>query len=425
MPDNTQNQPLFGQPAVSPKSLEYRRLLAAQLMKEGMESTPIRSPWQGVGRIVQSAVGGWEAGQLDKSEQAARQQLIQDAINARQGGDPAKLLGLGLNPWVPDRVAGDIVGKSFPANIDTGGYVIPQSQITGQQAAPAIERQQPGTMATPAGSMPTFTTPSQSGIAPPGAVQPVRSAPLPPAGPAPGSPQSRINADFRQGGFDAAATPNTPENSVIGDRFRRFATEANALEANRISATGQATSNATLLAEHRKEGLRARETVADLETLRDLGRRAGYGLSAEVKKFVGDKTGIPTEGLSENQAYTSFINRFAPTLRPEGSGGLRAAELTGFTNSLGGLMTTKEGRELGISTMAKIANYKVRLGEIAGGPGTDQEKIAAMNNVRPPEIDFGEIKRLTAERQKSGGFDVSHGGREYFKDPATGKWFLR
>jgi hypothetical protein len=43
-----------------------RRRLAAAMMQEGMQTSPIRSPWQGVARIVQAMMGGYNMHTLDK-----------------------------------------------------------------------------------------------------------------------------------------------------------------------------------------------------------------------------------------------------------------------------------------------------------------------------------------------------------------------
>ena len=63
-----------------------RRLLAAQLMqKNGSDTSPIQSPWQGAARMVQAALGGWDEGQMNK-QSAAGVKANSDALAAALGG---------------------------------------------------------------------------------------------------------------------------------------------------------------------------------------------------------------------------------------------------------------------------------------------------------------------------------------------------
>src|ERR1700680_1485189 len=97
---DTNTQPLFGNAAPSPQSLQYQRTLAQQLMQQGMSSEPIRSPWQGVGRIVQSMVGGYEGYQADQADQAARTQASGGLLDAAKSGDLPRIMGALNNPYV-------------------------------------------------------------------------------------------------------------------------------------------------------------------------------------------------------------------------------------------------------------------------------------------------------------------------------------
>ena len=58
-------QPL---PTLTPDSIKRRRLLAEAMMKDGMDYSPVASPWQGAARLAQGALGGMEAGKADKDE---------------------------------------------------------------------------------------------------------------------------------------------------------------------------------------------------------------------------------------------------------------------------------------------------------------------------------------------------------------------
>lgn len=429
MADDTQNTPLFGQPAVSPETLRGRRAVNQALLAQGLDSSPIRSPWQGAARLAETLVGALGQGRLDKSELEARQKLTQDTIDFWNGGDPSRLLA---NPYTtPEALRLAIEGRKQHM-LDVGTGYTPTNQFTGAQTNATIPKNNLGTMQTPAGSMPTVIpgapyNPPFRGAAPP-PTPGMQSAPMAPARPAapPVPDDMRPNRTFDER-FSPTGVTSSGAGTVIPESFRRFAQEAADIEAKRIGTTTEATSNAALLAQHREAGLEAKQQVADLDTLQQLGRRAGYGLSAELKTFIGNRTGIDMGNLTENQAYKMFLDRYAPLLRPEGSGGLKTAELAGFTNSLGGLSTTKEGRELAVASIGKIANYKIRAGEIASGSGTDAQKLDAIRKLELPQIDFDRIKSLTKEREAApANFTVKHpDGREYYKDPQTGSWWRK
>lgn len=52
----------------SPESLKLRRRLAETMMQQGMNTGPISSPWQGIARMVQAMMGGYQLGELERKE---------------------------------------------------------------------------------------------------------------------------------------------------------------------------------------------------------------------------------------------------------------------------------------------------------------------------------------------------------------------
>ena len=103
-----------------------RRLLAAQLMqKNGSDTSPIQSPWQGAARMVQAALGGWDEGQLNK-QAAAGAKANSDALAAAlggMGGAAAPAAGGGSVTATP--AAATIPGASAP--VASGGFSGPAS----------------------------------------------------------------------------------------------------------------------------------------------------------------------------------------------------------------------------------------------------------------------------------------------------------
>ncbi|EJK83532.1 hypothetical protein [Rhizobium sp. AP16] len=60
----------------SSSAVDLRRRLAAAMMQQGMQSTPIQSPWQGVARLSEALMGGLAARRQAQQEQAANGQLM-------------------------------------------------------------------------------------------------------------------------------------------------------------------------------------------------------------------------------------------------------------------------------------------------------------------------------------------------------------
>jgi hypothetical protein len=86
----------------SPAALERRRRLAESLMQQGMDTSPIASPWQGLARMAQAAAGGYDMYRADQNESAARDQANQQLMQAfgdNAHPDNAAMMGILGNQW--------------------------------------------------------------------------------------------------------------------------------------------------------------------------------------------------------------------------------------------------------------------------------------------------------------------------------------
>ncbi|MCW2112472.1 hypothetical protein QIH87_14290 [Bradyrhizobium elkanii] len=63
-----------------------RRAYADALLRAGGDSTPIRSPWQGLNRLAQGLIGGYQAGQMDREEEAGRKAASDQLASLLIGG---------------------------------------------------------------------------------------------------------------------------------------------------------------------------------------------------------------------------------------------------------------------------------------------------------------------------------------------------
>jgi hypothetical protein len=88
--------PLYG----GGRRYDYRDRLAAQLMGQGADTSPIQSPWQGLARVSQGLVGGYLANKGEE-DRANREKQYTDALaGALMGGGDATAIAqrLAANP---------------------------------------------------------------------------------------------------------------------------------------------------------------------------------------------------------------------------------------------------------------------------------------------------------------------------------------
>jgi hypothetical protein len=134
------------------------------------------------------------------------------------------------------------------------------------------------------------------------------------------------------------------------------------------------------------EGLDAIGHKAMLDTVQKLGEKVPYGVIPKIQSELG-KFGIETKGLSDIQAYERAIDYMAPQLRPIGSGRLMQQELTAFKSSLGGLMTTPDGRRVSVENLKLLSDYKEAVGRIASDSNIPiRSRMERIYQLPPPHL---------------------------------------
>lgn len=127
-----------------------RRQEGAAIMQGGMDSSPIRSPWQGLSRLAQALVGGYEQGQADKDIKevgAKRSALVASLMRDDTAPEMPQVPSVPA-PQLPrasmDRPAG---GASVPANLSDDDLLVRTAwgesrgeTPLGQQAVAAVIR---------------------------------------------------------------------------------------------------------------------------------------------------------------------------------------------------------------------------------------------------------------------------------------------
>lgn len=194
--------------------------------------------------------------------------------------------------------------------------------------------------------------------------------------------------DFKTELKKAGAT-NVTTNVDKGENS--FATEAGKVQAKRFD-------------ELAGEGQKARQMVADIDTLTELGKNIGTGKGAELTARLGpwaESIGVPIKGLSDIQAFEAIVNRVAPSMRVPGSGAQSDFELKNFLKSLPTLGNTPEGNAIAAATMKGLQENKIRASEIGS---------KALN---------GEITRPQAEKMLRELPDPMEGYRAYTKSKPT------
>ena len=152
------------------------------------------------------------------------------------------------------------------------------------------------------------------------------------------------------------------------------------------------------------EGLEAKGHAAQIDEINKLGAKVPYGVIPKIQSKLGSY-GIETKGLSDIQAYERAIDYMAPQLRPIGSGRLMQQELTAFKASLGGLMTTPEGRAISGENLKLISQYKEQIGKIAVDSRlSPEERMQRIYQLPPPHLKtLDEIKGQPAQQGQSSG----------------------
>jgi hypothetical protein len=112
---------------LTPGQISARRKVADAMLAQGMDSSPIRSPWQGVDRMAKAILGAYQGRQAEEQEAAARTAAIGQLV-AALGGGPAG--GLPVAAASPSGAV-PAPGPS-PAPAAAGAPVPPAADTTGK-----------------------------------------------------------------------------------------------------------------------------------------------------------------------------------------------------------------------------------------------------------------------------------------------------
>jgi hypothetical protein len=381
-----------------PAKEDYRRKMAYRLMMEGTDASPIQHWAQGLARLGQGALGGYEMYQADQKDKETESGNNAALIAALQGGGGMPTPQQPTAQPMPPVSSVTPSAGAVPAALSgarSGGPVMPSNKVWGDaeaEAAGLYER--PGN--------PKIAANGPVALPPQPAAPPV--APPAPAVPSPTEPQmadakARLvqmlqseNPQMRRLGQNMAQTMIASQ--LQGDKptdeireyqyaqknpgfvdYKTNLKKAGAIQNQVvIDQKGEsefskvaANSQAKRFDELAGEGQKARQMVSDINTLTELGKNIGTGKSAEITAKIGpwaESIGVPIKGLSDIQAFEAIANRVAPSMRVPGSGAQSDFELKNFLKSIPALGNTPEGNAIVGATMNGLQENKIRASEI-------------------------------------------------------------
>ncbi|TAT86542.1 hypothetical protein ELI20_04980 [Rhizobium ruizarguesonis] len=105
---------------------DQRKRLAYAMLQQGMDASPVQSPWQGAARLAQALMGGLEIRQADQQQRAATAEAPAVSTGA-PSTPPAKAPGLLPSLFgVSKETAPGATGSSIPKTKLPGNFALPR-----------------------------------------------------------------------------------------------------------------------------------------------------------------------------------------------------------------------------------------------------------------------------------------------------------
>lgn len=123
--------------------------------------------------------------------------------------------------------------------------------------------------------------------------------------------------------------------------------------------------NAETFATMSDSGIQARAKLGQIDRLEGLFANVPQGVEGGLKKIAGDWGIAVGEGTSDIQAASALLEKMVPEQRAPGSGPMSDADIKMFRASLPRVLNQPGGNQLIFQTMRGIAEYEIKMGEIA------------------------------------------------------------
>lgn len=140
-----------------------KRQLADALVKGGADYSPVASKWQGLARLAQGLVGGYQEGELDRRSAAGQDKARQELAAMLDGSTPAAPAPPQASPvsMAPQPVQSAPLPPAGP--IDAGAPPVVRGQSASPAEADAWAAAHPAKFANPAGGEPLDAPPQAVG----------------------------------------------------------------------------------------------------------------------------------------------------------------------------------------------------------------------------------------------------------------------
>lgn len=180
----------------TPATVDYRRKIAYELMKEGADGAPIQHWTQGLARLGQGALGGYEMYQADQKDKETEAEGAKAYLSLLQGSNPTAPASPAAPPVTPPMappappppmaakspVVSALAGEPPPvAGPRPGGPVMPSSKVWGDAEAEAAGLYEPSSKPVKVASLGPVPMPAAPAAPPPAPVVQALAAPAAPA----------------------------------------------------------------------------------------------------------------------------------------------------------------------------------------------------------------------------------------------------
>lgn len=351
----------------SPQAMTLRRRLAEKLAMQGMDSSPISSPWQGVNRIAQAVIGGMEMGGAETRERAAEDARTKTLLGLLPGGAETP------SPTAAGATAeGAIPGVQMPGTTQPGagaGGPGGARPVTGasQGMDPATAQRIRQLLSNPS-TRAEGSKLLMASLVPPKPTDEMREYAL-----AQQQGETRSFTDWKSGLKAAGAT----HVNIDQTGEKSFSKKTGELQAGEFQ-------------ELVKRGRDAKAIISDLTALREIGSRITTGKTAEITQALGpyaEALGVKIDGLEDMQAFKAITSRLAPRMRAPGSGATSDFEMRTFLDALPTLGRTPGGNEIVANVFQALQENDIRTAEIASqalagemSPKDAEKQIRALPN---------------------------------------------
>lgn len=145
-----------------------------------------------------------------------------------------------------------------------------------------------------------------------------------------------------------------------------------------------------------QEGDTAREDMALVDELNRLGTVVGTGPMTAFRGYLANKGVKVGDNIGEIEAMGALIDKMTPAQRAPGSGSSTDKDASLFKSSLPSLIREPEGNAIIQSTLAGLADYKIKRATIAEqaqlGEITPQDAMKQLRELPSPYAAFKEFR---------------------------------